>query len=453
MNFKSNRWWMFLIPAFLFIACRKEIKAPESEPFSAAAKTHGHLKQAKTFSSEVALKWYDMQLRLLRLPPGTPGNIGRMFGYCGVALYESVVPGMPAYQTLAGQLNQMPEMPETHPGLAYHWAASANAALAYMTRNILSAASAANKLSLDSLENALNNEFKTEVNDAIFQRSKEFGTLVGQRIFTWAQGDGILTQFPPYVIPGTLPGAAPGLWVPTPPNFPGAVTPYFGQMRLMVASGHDVPEPEPMPAYSTDPNSAYYKMVKEVYDISQTLTTEQIATANYYRDPGFPPGGHYLALFTQILHSAGFSLDQAALASAKVAIGINDCNIVLYKLKYKYNVERPITFIRNVLGYTTWAGLFNTPGHPDYPSGHSTNSGAWEEMMADIYGENFAFVNHTYDYLGLASRPYDSFAHFAIDVGMSRVYAGIHNIPACEKGRQIGKDVSRNILNELKFLK
>jgi hypothetical protein len=59
--------------------------------------------------------------------------------------------------------------------------------------------------------------------------------------------------------------------------------------------------PEAPPVYSEDPSSDYYKMAKDVYDISQSLTADQIATAVYYRDnPGFG-GAHYLSIFKQIM--------------------------------------------------------------------------------------------------------------------------------------------------------
>jgi hypothetical protein len=45
-------------------------------------------------------------------------------------------------------------------------------------------------------------------------------------------------------------------------------------------TGTESPAP---PVYSTDPNSAYFAMVKEVYDVSLTLTADQIATGLYFR--------------------------------------------------------------------------------------------------------------------------------------------------------------------------
>ena len=70
--------------------------------------------QANTYSSEVAFKWIDMQLELMRTSSPFIGGLppSRPFAYTGIALYEAVVPGMPAYQTLSGQLTDMPVMPK-----------------------------------------------------------------------------------------------------------------------------------------------------------------------------------------------------------------------------------------------------------------------------------------------------------------------------------------------------
>jgi hypothetical protein len=109
-----------LIVLFSFNSCQKRIEQNPPEPIYTTTKSeHGHLQQTKTFSSQVAQKWQDLQLRMLRTlttvnPYGRHGH--RYFGYCGIALYESVVPGMPAYQSLYGQLTDMPVMPSVEPG-------------------------------------------------------------------------------------------------------------------------------------------------------------------------------------------------------------------------------------------------------------------------------------------------------------------------------------------------
>ena len=116
---------MLLAAASLLIfSCKKETdqKKQQQEIASTASPNsgHGHLLQTKTYSSEVVFKWIDLYKRILqtttRIGPGV--LIAREFGYAGIALYESVGPGMPAYQSLSSQLNQMPQMPSTEPVLA-----------------------------------------------------------------------------------------------------------------------------------------------------------------------------------------------------------------------------------------------------------------------------------------------------------------------------------------------
>ncbi len=443
------------ISIFIFSACQRQIDKPaQQEEISTTPNNsngRGHLQQAKNYSSEVALKWMDMQLRLFRTNATPIGGLPpqRYYTYSAIALYESVVPGMPAYQTLTGQLTDMPAMPQTLPGFAYHWSTCANATLAAMSRNFFPNTSAANKASMDSLENALNSVYQTEVNDNDeFQRSVQFGKSIAQLIFDWSKTDGASVANASYTPP-----VGAGLWVPTPPALASAFGPYWGNNRLMVAGSLNGSSPPPPPSYSTNPSSDYYQMVKEVYDISQTLTPEQTATALYYRDnPGFG-GGHYLSIIKQVLEQENPQLDFTAIVFAKASIAIIDAGIGCWKTKYTYNLERPITYIRNILGHTTWNPLFPTPNFPEWTSGHAAIAGAVSETLTGFFGNNYHLTNHTYDYLGMAPRTYTSFYDMAQDIGDSRVYAGIHYRVSCAEGRIQGIKIAQNINSKLKFLK
>jgi len=449
---------LLLFSLVIFISCQKETEnkpAPHEEIQTApASQCNGHLKQTKTFSSEVAQKWVALQVRMLRLPAG-PNIYGRnghrYFLYSGIALYEAVVGGMPAYQSLVGQLKDMPEMPRTEPGKSYYWPASANSALAFLTRSYFTAAPADQRAAIDSLENALNQEYRSDASVCAgeFERSVSFGKTVAQRIFDWSKTDGSGTVYPTYVPP-----VGPGLWQPTPPNFPQADGPYWGLNRPMVVGALDGTWPPAPPAYSTDPNSVYYAMVKEVYDVSQTLTPAQTAAALYYRDnPGFVSGTHYIYMFHQILRDENPQLDFYALAYAKYSACYYESFRGCWTTKYTYNVERPIRYIREVLNHPGWNPLFNTPGHPDYPSGHSTNAGLFAEVFKTLFGENYSFTLHTYDNLGMAPRHYNSFDEMVTDIANARVYAGIHYTLSCSEGNKQGKKIAQNVLNILKFEK
>jgi hypothetical protein len=105
------------------------------------------------------------------------------------------------------------------------------------------------------------------------------------------------------------------------------------------------------------------------------------------------------------------------------------------------------------MGHTTWNAQFTTPGHPDYPSGHSSAAGAFEITMTSLFGKNYKFTNRTYDYLGMPSQTYTSFEDLAVKIGMSRVYGGIHTRLTCEKGREQGQKIANNIVAKIKFKK
>ena len=439
---------MIGMAALTFSSCQKELEPVAEPPLEQASKAgvHGHLQQTKTFSDEVVLKWMDFHLRMLQT---TSPESARRMAYIGVALYESVVPGMPAYRSLGGQLNELPELPGTNPGLAYHWAASANAALASTIRGFYTTATTALKASMDSLEAALNSQYAGEVPVTTLERSTAFGKAVASAILQWAATDGNSTIYPPYVPLG------PGYWAPNFPTFAPAATPYLGRNRTTVKGSLEGTAPEAPPVYSENPSSAYYQMVKEVYDVSQTLTVQQRQMAVYYRDvPGFGGGGsHYISVLSQLLQATNPQLDEAAVAYAKTGMAIYDAQIGCWQEKYKYNIDRPIRYIRDVLGHKEWLPVFNTPAHPDYPSGHSTLAGAVEVVFNNVFGADYQFTNHAYDFLGMPPQHYADWADMAVQIGQSRVYAGIHYTLSCVNGREQGNKIARNQERLVQFKK
>ncbi len=444
----------FLIAGSLFfISCKKEIESEQTRNelvSNLSAGKPGHLKQTKTFSSDVVRSWINMQLAMLRVPlPAGTGSQGsdRSQGYTGIALYEAVVPGMPAYQSLSGQLTDFPAMPTTEPGKAYHWAASANAAMAEISRRLFPTTAATNKTAMNSLETSLQASYADEVDAATLERSVAFGREVATRVANWAATDGSANVNPPYVAPVGF-----GLWVFTNPNAP-AVTPYMSQRRLLVPGSDEGTTLAPPPPFSTDPSSAYYAMVKRVYDASLTLTTEQKAIADYFKDnPGYSSGGGFVWCLQEALRIANPTLDQAAITFAKVGLATHDVTIVLFRDKYVFNVMRPITYIRAYIN-PSWNTYINNPNHPEFPSGHATLNGAVLTMMSNSFGENFPITLHTYDYLGYAPRHYDTFTELGQDASDSRVYGGLHYVETQEKSLVQGKKVAENILNTIKFLK
>ena len=184
-------------------------------------------KPASAYSSGVVYDWMALDLQLIQLTPGfSPPVAARALGYVGLALYESVVPGMPGYQSLAGQLNDLSSLPWAQPDEPLHWPTVANAAMATMTRMMFSNASPENKARIDLLERSLPLKYTQDfdpntVTPDISNRSETFGKLMGMAIMTWARTDGGHEAWGPLrrTRANYVPPSGTGKWSATPPAF------------------------------------------------------------------------------------------------------------------------------------------------------------------------------------------------------------------------------------------
>jgi hypothetical protein len=415
--------------------------------FPAAAQDETH--PASAFDSGVAQDWYALQLRLVTRTWGfSPPVAARAFGYTGVTLYESIMAGMPEYQSLAHQLSELGDLPQPEADMAYHWPAAANSALATITRQLFPTAYPANKAAIDALEQQYAEAFRQEVGEEIVNRSSEYGQAVANTIFEWSQTDGGHEGFKRNFPTDYLPPTGDGLWVRTPRakgNPQPAMQPTWGSNRPFVpGEGCDVPA---HPDYSTDPESDFYAEAMMVYNTVNNLSTEQLEIARYWADDPFrtaTPAGHSISILMQVLNNEGATLDVAAEAYAKVGIALADSFISCWKAKYEYNLLRPVTYIQNVID-PTWMPVLITPPFPEYPSGHSVESGAVAQVLTDLFGENYTFTDHTHDEWGLPSRSFGSFNEFAEEAAMSRVYGGIHFPSAVQNGLEQGRCVAARV--------
>jgi len=70
-----------------------------------------------------------------------------------------------------------------------------------------------------------------------------------------------------------------------------------------------------------------------------------------------------------------------------------------------------------------------------------------------LFGSDYHFTDHTYDYLGMSPRSFTSFNAMVQEIGDSRLYAGIHYRLSCERGAEQGRKIGQNINKTVKFLK
>jgi PAP2 superfamily len=417
---------------------------------SAASVSHAratgarHFPSADEFDAEVANAWFDFSRELVRQTPGfTPPVASRMFGYAGVALYEAVVPGMEGYGSLAGVLAGLAPLPAAGLNRAYDWPTVANAALATALRGLFPSSQSA---AIDAFEARVDAGLRGVLPPGVRERSKQRGAEVAAAALEWAKGDGghegYLRNFPASCVPPV----GPGLWVPTPPGFLPALQPFWGRNRcLALVAGADCP-PGPHPPYSEDPASRFHAEALEVYETVNALTPEQDTIARFWSDdPGATatPPGHSNSIATEVLRREGASLTAAAETYAKVGIAVSDAFVACWHQKFVYNLLRPVTYLRRL--DPDWLPVLVTPPFPEYPSGHSVQSGATCQVLSDLFGDGYAFVDHTHDARGFAPRAFGSFFEAAEEAAISRLYGGIHFRAAIERGLDQGRCIGQAV--------
>jgi hypothetical protein len=400
-------------------------------------------KDAGQFNADVPVAWFDLAYELARSEGLTPPVAARTFGYLGVTLYEAVVPGMPGYQSLAGQLNGLEPLPgPTDP--AHHWPTVANSALAAVLGELLPGTETA----VQAQEAYFVAQFQSDLPPGIFQRSVARGQAIGQAIGQWAEADGYAALHNcPY-----SPPVGEGLWTPTPPGLAPALQPCWGQVRPFVLADGSECNPGPPPAYSEEPDSLFYQEAWEVYSTVNNLTPEQLTIALYWADdPGLTgtPPGHSLSILSQVLVQQEAALGVAAEAYARVGMAVADAFIACWWTKYEYNLLRPITYVHEVLADPAWTTPVNTPPFPEYTSGHSVQSAATAQVLTGLFGE-MTFADHTHGELGLAPRTFTTFFAYAEEAAISRLYGGIHFRSAIELGIEQGKCIGERV-NALQF--
>jgi len=416
---------------------------------------------AGAYSANVATEWFALALQLTQQTPGfSPPVAARALAYLGLALYESVVPGMPQHISLAGQLGELSSLPWAQPDEALHWPTVANASMALMTRMMFSNASLENKTRIDLLERNLPLKYGQDfdplvVSAEVGNRSQTFGKLMAMAIMTWARTDGGHDAWGPprrtrlsYVPPS---GA--GQWSATPPDFAPALLPWWGENRpFALKHSGDCPAPPP-PPYSEDTTSTFYGQAQEVYRVSNQATQEQRQFALYWADDPAKtptPAGHWVSIASDILKSRKATLAQAAETYARLNLAMADAFIAAWQAKYARNVLRPVTYVQLVIDSNWVPTLMNTPPFPEYPSGHSVLSGAAATVLAQEFGAETAFTDNTHNDRGWGPRRFKNFQAAADEAALSRLYAGIHYRFGVELGKLQGQCVAQRAL-ALKF--
>ena len=412
----------------------------------AAMAWSGGLDARAAVPGEILRGWYDLILELVRhTPTYSPPVASRSFAYLGVTAFETVVTGSDDLQSLAGQLNGLQPVPQREAGQAYDDAVALQAAMAFAARNFFENTGPTGQRAMAALEKKLRAQVSAGLPADVVARSEAHGKAVAAHILEWSRGDGgAVVENMGFPLQYEL-TKGPAHWVPTSliaqQQYP--LLPNWGKNRsFAMPDGGTCALPAP-PEYSEDRDSEFYKQALEVYQTKNDLSPEQRDIARFWSDDPMlspTPPGHWISIALQILERDGAGLEKSVDVLARLGAATADAFIGCWNTKYRYDLVRPVTYIRRLID-PKWEPLLITPPFPEYPSGHSAQSGAAAVVLTQLFGENFAFRDATRRSDGLTPRSFPNFWAAANEAAISRLYGGIHFRAAIERGLEQGRCV------------
>jgi len=393
------------------------------------------------YSGKIAHDWINLETDRIKAAGLFPAVAVRLISYSGLAMYESIVPeykDVYHYQSLYTYFSGNDI--SGYPGKAFYSPASVNAAMAEILRKLTT--NPAFLKAIDSMETAQRAFFPATMNQFTIDSSAQFGKKVAAAIFEWSKQDGTLNTWPAYVVP-----AGAGLWEPVPPAFIAPAGTYQGELRPFMKDIVNITSPPP-PVYSADTASDFYKMNVNIVNACKDLSQNDTLMVNTWKDIvgiNYNIPTHMTRLLAALLEPKGKTLDQVSIIYARNGIALNDAIINCFKSKYKYNMLRPVTYIRETMGLSNWNSMYPSPSHPAYPAIGPTGAAAAASLMETVFGAGTSFTDKTQEAL-YGARPYASFNAMLNEIGKSRTVGGINYQGAVDAGIAQGRKVGEMAL-------
>ena len=386
----------------------------------------------------------------------SPPVASRVYVYPCIAAYQVLQLENAGLENMDGKLrglNNTP-LPSDTVNLSYHLASMA-------AFHKVGKALIFSEEKMDSYTDSFYDKLKTlgipaKVKDA----SLAYGDAVAAHILNWADKDNYKESrsFSKFTLTDNK-----GEWKPTPPSYMEGIEPHWRTIRPMVLDSAQQFQPLPPPAFSMDKNSEFYKKTIEVYEAVTKADEEQKEIASFwdcnpyvmnqtghmmFASKKITPGGHWMGIANIAAEKAGLDLAGTVKVATMVSIGLFDAFISCWDEKYNSNLIRPETVINEYID-EEWVPLLQTPPFPEHTSGHSVVSTASSTILSNLIGEPFSYVDDVEVKYGLPSRKFDSFKQASSEAAISRLYGGIHYMPAITEGVKQGEQVGNLIVERI----
>lgn len=375
-------------------------------------------------------------------PTYSPPVASRSFAYLWVAAYEAMAGGSDEMRSLAGQLTGLTPPPPREAGAVHDEAVVLQATLEAMLAHLFRNTGPSGQRALSGVSARLSEGVAEGMAPDVLARSRDHGAAVAAHVLAWAAADGgEVVENMGFPMSFDL-SDDPGAWAPTSrivqqqsPLLPG-----WGENRTFALPAATACPLPPPPAFSAEAGSAFVAEAEEVLALRRELSPDREAVARFWSDDAmlsWTPPGHWIAIAAQELRAEGAGAERRVEVLARLSVAMADAFIGCWHEKFRWNLVRPVSFIRAHLD-PAFEPLLVTPPFPEYPSGHSVQSGAAAAVLTAMFGESHAFTDTTHEDEGLPARSFPSFAAAAEEAALSRLYGGIHFRSAVENGLRMG---------------
>jgi membrane-associated phospholipid phosphatase len=283
-----------------------------------------------------------------------------------------------------------------------------------------------------------------------------WGQSVANIIWAWRLTDGFSPPPPPFVGVLGIVGspAAVGVWRPTPLLNMSGAGPQFASMTPWVLRRPSQFRLAPPLALTSAEYAADYNEIKSMGAFSGSPRSADQSELALFWAGNTPVFWNRIA--AQIAAARSLSLSENAHLLVLLNVAMADAAIACWDAKYRYVFWRPITAIRagDTDGnastdpdpvWTPWLDSFptGTPPHPEYPSGHSTLSGAAASVLAAAFGDDTSFT--VISDVRPGTRAFSSFSAAVAEIADARVFGGIHFRTSCVRANMLGQAVANYV--------
>jgi hypothetical protein len=276
----------------------------------------------------------------------------------------------------------------------------------------------------------------------------KLGEAIATAILQRRSNDGAAVAQFPYSAPGA---GTPGVWGPL--GTQQALLPGWGKVTPWVLRKVSRFRPDGPPSLTSRRYARDYNEIKEIGSLtSATRTAEETEIARFWLGS---PSDIWNSVARGMVEARQLDLSSAARVFALMYLAGADASIVCWDAKYTFNFWRPQVAIRQgeldgndrTVGDSSWTPLFPTPPHPEYLSGHTTNSSAMGMVLRSIFGDKpgvpilaKSSTNPNFP------REWESFSEGVEEVIDARIFSGIHFRTADEDGARVGRAVAEYII-------